>query len=225
MSGVAASLLSDLRGAVEEALKVSPKKRRFTQSVEMIIALKDVDVKKPENRINTIVTLPHPPEKKLAKVVVVASGDLALKARDAGADLVIDKDDLQKLASDKKAAKKLAKRYDFFLAQTDLMVQVGRILGKYLGSRGKMPQPIPPNVPVAPLIERMKRSVRVRIKDNPVIMVRVGTEDQPIEHIVANARAVLDEVLKKFAPHNIYRIYFKLTMGRPVKVEKTGGGK
>lgn len=223
MSVIATSLMDSIQASLKKALESSPKKRRFKQSVEMIITLKDVDLKKPENRINTIVTLPYPPASKLSKVVVIATGDTALKAKEAKADLVIDKDELQKLANDKKSLKKIVKKYDFFLAQTDLMVQVGRILGKYLGPRGKMPQPIPPNTPLEPLIERLKRSIRIRIKEDPVVMCRIGVEDQPVEHLVANARAVLEELLKKFSVNNIDRIYFKLTMGRPVKVERMGG--
>lgn len=209
-----------LEEAIKEALASSPKKRRFTQSVEMIVTLRDVDVKKPENRLNTVVALPHPAPGKLAKVAVIASGDTALKAKEAGADIVVDKDELQKIGNDKKAAKKLAKRYDFFLAQPDLMPLVGRVLGKYLGPRGKMPQPIPPNVALDALIERFRRSVRIRMKDEPQIACRIGVETQPVEHLAENARAVLAEILKKFPPPNIDRIYFKLTMGRPVKVSR-----
>jgi len=222
VSATVASIVNSIPEAIRNALQASPRRRRFKQSVEMIVTLKDVDLKKPENRINTIVTLPYPPPSKLAKVVVIATGDTALKAREAGADLVIDAEGLQKLSGDKKALKKLAKRYDFFLAQTDLMVQVGRVLGKFLGPRGKMPQPIPPNAPIAPLIERFKRSIRIRLRDDPVVMCRIGVEDQPIEHLAANAKAVLDELLKKFTYNNIGRIYFKLTMGKPVRLEKAG---
>ncbi|MGB9709390.1 50S ribosomal protein L1 [Infirmifilum uzonense] len=222
MSQVATSAFGNITEAIEKALKASNKKRRFVQSVEMIITLKDVDLKKPENRINTVVALPNPPPKKLSKIVVIASGDTLLKAREAGVDLVIDRDELQKMANDKKTLKKLAKRYDFFLAQTDLMVQVGRVLGKYLGPRGKMPQPLPPNAPIAPIVERLRRSIRIRIREDPVVMCRIGTEDQPVEQLAANAKAVLDEILKKFTINNIKNIYIKLTMGSPVKVEKAG---
>jgi len=211
--------LQELRSALEKAVKQA-RKRRFTQSVEMIVVLQDVDMKKPENRINVAVALPRPPPSKPSKVAVIATGDLALKAREAGADLVLDRDSLEKLASDKRGARKLAKNYDFFLAQPDLMVVVGRVLGKYLGPRGKMPQPVPPNAPIAPLIDRLKRSIRLRSRDQPQIACIIGTEDQPVEHLLENAQAVLEEILKKFPPHNIRRVYFKLTMGEPVTLTR-----
>ena len=213
-----------LSEAIEEA-KRRGKKRRFTQSVEMIITLRDVDIKQPQNRINIAVPLPYPPPNKLARVGVFATGDLALRAKEAGADIVLGREDIQKLAGDKKAAKKLAKSYDFFLAQTDLMPLVGRFLGRYLGPRGKMPQPVPPNAPIDALIQRFRRSIRIRVRNEPQIMCRIGTEDQPTEQLVANATAVINEVLKKFQPTNIDRIYFKLTMGPAVMVRRKGGRK
>lgn len=203
---------AELRSAIEKAL-AQARRRKFTQSVEMIVVLKDVDMKKPENRLNLSVVLPHPPKSKQAKVAVIATGDLALKAKEAGADLVLDREGLEKIASSKRGVRKLAKEYDFFLAQPDLMVIVGRLLGKYLGPRGKMPQPVPPNIPIAPLIERLRRSIRIRTRDQPQIACRIGSEDQSVEELVENAQAVLDEILKKFSVHNISRIYFKVTMG------------
>jgi LSU ribosomal protein L1P len=102
----------ELRSALERAVKQA-RKRRFTQSVEMIVVLQGVDMKKPENRINVTVALPRPPPSKPAKVVVIATGDLALKAREAGADLVLDRESLEKIASDKRGARKLAKKVRF----------------------------------------------------------------------------------------------------------------
>ncbi len=208
--------------AIGEAIKLA-KPRRFKQSVELIVKLKDIDVRKPENRINTIVTLPNPPKDKLAKVAVIASGDLALRAKEAEADIVIDKDELQTIASDKKRAKKIAKAYDFFVAQADLMPLIGRLLGRYLGPRGKMPTPIPPNVDVKPFIERFRRSVRVRIKNDPQVMCRIGIEDQSPDELAENVLAVINALLKKFQPQNIEKVYVKLTMGPAVRVEKKKG--
>ncbi len=204
--------------AVERAKKEA-KPRRFKQSYEVIIKLKDVDVKKPESRIMMNVKLPHPPADKLAKVCVIATGDLALKAKEV-ADLVIDRDELQKIAGSKKEAKKLAKSYDFFVAQADLMPMIGRLLGRYLGPRGKMPTPVPPNVDIKAVVDRLRGSVRVRIKDQPVVMCRVGSEDQSPEEVAKNITEVLNAILSRFKPYNIDRVYVKLTMGPAVKVER-----
>ena len=205
--------------AIEEALgevrKVA-KRRRFNQTVELIIKLRDVDVKKPENRINITVPLPNPISKR-AKVCVIASGATITTAREAGADLVITKDDLGKF-SDKKSIRKLAQQFDFFLASPDLMVQIGRTMGPILGPRGKMPDVVPPNADMKALIDRYRRSVRVRVRDQPQIMVKVGTEDMEPSKIAENATAVLEEVARKYGWDKIKEVELKLTMIPPVKV-------
>jgi len=186
----------------------------------LIIKLRDVDVKKPENRINLEVPLPNPPPNKLAKVAIIASGDLALKAKQANADLVITREDLEKIATDKKAAKELAKSYDFFLAQPDLMPIIGRYLGRYLGPRGKMPKLVSPTMDMDAVLARYRRSVRVRIKDQPQIMCRVGVETQDSREIAENINAIIEALKSKFKiPHNIERAYVKLTMGPAVELE------
>ena len=204
--------------AVEEA-KSKAKPRKFAQSYELIVKLRDVDVKQAENRFAELVSLPYPPPNKLSKVAVIAEGDLLLKAKEAGADTVLSRADIEKLASNKKEAKKLAKEYDVFLAQAELMPIVGRLLGRYLGPRAKMPQPVPPGADIKALIDRAKRSVRVKLRDQPQIMCRIGSELQSAKEVADNAAAILNFLLSRFKPHNLERIYIKLTMGPPVEVE------
>lgn len=204
--------------AIEEAKKLA-KPRRFTQSYELIIKLRDVDVRKPENRFVQLIALPNPPPNKLSKVAVIADGDMALRAREAGADAVITREELEKVAASKRDAKKLAKRYDVFIAQADMMPLVGRLLGRFLGPRGKMPQPVPPAVDIKPLIDRAKRSIRIRLRDQPQVMCRIGSEEQDPKEVAENAMAVLNFLLSRFRPYNIEKIYVKLTMGPPVRVK------
>ena len=207
--------------AVREAKKLA-KPRRFKQSVELIVKLRDVDVRKPENRLDTIIFLPNPPSKHI-KVAVFATGDLALKAKDAGADLVLSREDIEKLAASKKDVKKLASSVDFFLAQADLMPLIGRYLGRYLGPRGKMPVPVPPAADIGAMISRYRSAVKIRMRDQPQVMCRIGTEDQKDEELAENAQAVLSTILSKFKPYNIEKVYVKLTMGPAVRVKLKGG--
>lgn len=208
----------DLIESIKKAKELS-KSKKFIQSYELIVKLKDVDFKQPENRFSELIQLPNPPLNKLAKVAVIADGDMALKAREAGADAVVTRDVLEKTASSKKDAKKIARTYDVFIAQTDLMPIVGRFLGRYLGPRGKMPQPVPSTADLKPLIERAKKSVRVRVRDQPQIQCRIGSESQDPKEVGENALAVINFLLGRFKPHNIEKVYIKLTMGPPVKVE------
>jgi len=205
--------------AVKEA-KEKAKERKFKESVDLSISFRNLDLKKPENRISTEITLPYPINKPV-KVCVIASGDLEVRAKNEGVDAVLSRTDLEKFLSDRKAAKKLAKQFDFFLAQVDLMPLVGRSLGPVLGPRGKMPKPIPPTADVKSLVEQYRRTVRIRMRNNPVIHVRVGTKDMEDEKIAENIKAVLEFLIEKLEKgmQNIKSMYVKTTMGPPVPIK------
>ncbi len=201
--------------AVNRALKLG-KPRRFKQSIDLIIALRDVDLRSPEARIREIVYLPHKPPKE-PRICVVADGDMAVKAREVGVE-VFTRQDLQQLRGNRKAAKKIAKRCDWVLVRADLMGLAGATLGPALGPRGKAPTPVPPNANIAEVIERFKRAVWVRLRNQPQIMCRVGTEDMKPEEIAENIKAVLQVVESKLGRQKIKRVYVKKTMGIPVQV-------
>ena len=194
-------------------------KRKFAQSIDLVVKLREVDLKKPENRINETIALPNPPEKPL-KVCVIASGDLATRAKAAGADMLVSRQDLENLGKDKKAARKLAVDYDFFIAEAPLMPLVGRGLGSLLGPRGKMPTPVPPNAAIDQIITSHRKMVRVRMREQPVLQCRVGTEDMPDDKLIENVQAVVSRIEQKLERgfKNISEVLLKTTMGKPVKV-------
>jgi len=205
--------------AVEEALKKS-KKRNFVQSIDLAINLKDVDMRNPANRIDMIIELPHGRGSKPAKVALIAGGELATRAKGV-ADLIIDPADLQKLAENKREAKKIARRHHFFVADATLMPTIGRLLGPILGPRGKMPRPLPPTADPVPIINSLKKSTRLRSKDRPTMHCMVGTEDMSPEQIAENIEAVLTALVNRLerGKNNIASVYIKTTMGPAVKLE------
>jgi len=208
-----------IRNAVKEA-KEKAGKRKFTQSIELILNLRDVDPKKPENRIQAFIELPHELPKR-NRICVIASGELALKAKDSGADLVLERKELEALAGDKKKQRKIAGEYDYFLAEAPLMPLVGKILGPILGPRGKMPTPVPPTADIIPFVERGRKMVLVRMRGQPVLQCRVGTEDMPDDEIAENVLAVVRAVESKLKRglKNISSLYLKASMGQPVKIK------
>lgn len=205
-----------LQEAVEKALKAG-KKRRFLQSVDLIVVLKDVDIKSPSGRLREIVTLPNKPSKE-PKICVVAEGDMALKAKEVEGVEVIGRAELMEMRQNRKLAKKFAKRCYWVLVQAPLMGLAGGILGPALGPRGKAPTPVPPNADIKALIERFRRSVWVRVRNQPQVMVRVGTEDMSPEKISENIQAVLNAVENKLGQGKIDKLYVKKTMGPPVQI-------
>jgi len=208
-----------LLNAVKEAKEKSGKKN-FTQTLELILNIQEIDMKSSEGRIQEVVELPYSTGKP-NKVCVIASGELALKARKANADNVIERDDLEGLAGQKRQLRKLASEYDIFIAEAPLMPLVGRILGPVLGPRGKMPVPVPPTADIASLIDKHRKTVIVRMRNQPIIQCQVGTENMKEEELVENIQAVLRVLERKLKRgiKNIKLTYIKTSMGAPVKIK------
>ncbi len=205
--------------AVKQARERS-EKRNFSQSLELIVNLQDIDMKKPEAKIQETIELPHVPSKK-AKVCVIATGELALKAKKADADLVVDNQELEALATDKKRQKQLANNYDIFIAEAPLMPLVGRALGSTLGPRDKMPRPVPPTVDIKAQIERARKTVSIKLRGQPVLQCAIGAEDMKDEEIAENIITVVRRLEGKLKRglKNISSIHLKTTMGKPVKIK------
>jgi large subunit ribosomal protein L1 len=208
-----------LLDAIKEAKSKSGQKK-FNQTVDLILDIKEIDMKAPEGKIQAVVELPHATGKP-NKICIIASGELALKARSAEAERVLERADLEAMAGKKKDLRKLASDYDVFIAEAPLMPLVGRILGPVLGPRGKMPVPVPPNADVAGVIARNRRTVVVRMRNQPIIQVSVGTENMSEDDLVDNIQAVLRllEGKLKRGLKNIKFLFIKTSMGTPVKIK------
>jgi len=195
-------------------------KRKFTQSVDLMVSLKDIDLKKTESRIAEEVVLPHGIGKP-RKVVMFAEGELARKARDAGVDLLLGREDIDALQKDRKRAKQVADGYDSFIAQADLMPSIGKQLGPILGPRAKIPKPVPPTADPRPIIERGRKTVRIRTREQPTLHVPIGVESMTDEQLAENIRAVLDVIERKLERglNQVGSLHVKTTMGKSVKVE------
>lgn len=197
--------------------KTTDKERKFKQTVELYIVLKDIDVKK-GFAMNETIQLP----KKLTSpttVCVMAGGDMGLKAKNANADRVLSGDEINNMAANKRQARKFINNYDFFLADTQLMTTVGKVLGQLLGPRGKMPVPVPFNAPIDSFLERFRSSIRVKVKNSLSISCKIGDESMSDVDLAANAHAVLAAVEKKLpsGDRNIRRVIVKTSMGKPIK--------
>jgi large subunit ribosomal protein L1 len=205
--------------AVKQAKEQSGGKK-FNQTVDLILNIKEVDMKAPEGKIQAVIELPHATAKP-NKVLVVASGELAMKARQSNADKVIERGDLEALAGKKKELRKLANDYDVFISEAPMMAMVGKTLGPVLGPRGKMPIPVPPNADIEALLVKHRKTVVVRMRNQPIIQVSVGSENMSDDELWDNIQAVLrvlDGKLKR-GLKNVKLAYIKTSMGTPVKVK------
>jgi large subunit ribosomal protein L1 len=208
----------NLLAAVKE-VKSKATERKFSQSIDLAINLQNIDMKKPEGRIQERVELPNSVGKEL-KICVIATGEMALKAKRAGASLVIERAALEALVGDKKKQKDIAKNYDIFIAEAPMMPLVGKTLGASLGPRGKMPTPVPPNANIEDQIERHRKIVFVRTRGQPVLQCRVGNEDMTDKEIAENVQAVVRRIEGKLKRgiKNFKSVYLKTSMGSAVKV-------
>ena len=210
--------MKNLLAAVKE-VKTNANERKFSQSIDLAINLQNIDMKKPEGRIQERIELPNSVGKEL-KICVIASGEMAFKAKKAGASLVVERAALESLVGDKKKQKDLAKNYDLFIAEAPMMPLVGRSLGASLGPRGKMPTPVPPNANIEEQIEKHRKLVFVRMRGQPVLQCRVGNEDMADKEIAENVQAVVRRIEGKLKRgiKNFRSLYLKTSMGSAVKV-------
>lgn len=202
----------DILSALAELRK--HEKRKFQQSVDLIINLKSFDIKR-EN-VSLFVNLPH----KSRDIKVCAFLNTKSKIVET-----ITKSEFDKYKN-KKDVKKLTKNYDFFIAHASLMPSIAQVFGKYLGAAGKMPSPQlgiitnDSDSEIQKIIGRAERTVRVRTKE-PSIKLIIGKEDMKDEDIEENIAAVYNALLNALPrkKDNIRSVLVKFTMSKPSKIK------
>ena len=203
---------------VKKLLEESPQ-RKFSESVDIAINLKNLDLNQPKNRVDEEIVLPNGLGKEL-KVGVFAKGDIAIQAKQAGAAYVFDDADIQEMKDDKGRAKAVADECDFFIAETQFMATIGKTIGTVLGPRGKMPVPLLPGKSIGEMILSKQSAVRVRSKDKMTFHVAVGRRDMAPEKLAQNIETVVSRVERALVKgkHNIRSIYVTTTMGKSERV-------
>lgn len=119
---------------LEEAVKLVKETSvtKFDSTVEVAIKL-NIDAKKNDQNLRGSFVLPNGTG-KTKRVLVIAKGDAAAKAKAAGAEFVGDKDMIDKIANENWFD------FDVIVATPDMMPELGKI-GKVLGPKGLMPNP------------------------------------------------------------------------------------
>ncbi|MDP7180472.1 MAG: 50S ribosomal protein L1 [Candidatus Woesearchaeota archaeon] len=213
------------KNEVIETLKLvraNSKKRNFKQSVDLIINLKDLDLKNPDHQVTQFIQL-HFSRGKKAKVCALVGPELLEQAKEV-CDLAVSLEDFPKY-QDKKVAKKLANGYDFFIAQATIMPKIATTFGRVFGPKGKMPNPkagcvVPPNASLKPLYERLQQTIKLATINDAILQCSVGKEDMKDEELVDNIMTIYNSVLHSLPneSHNIKEIIIKFTMDKSYKV-------
>jgi len=212
--------------SIKKVREVSPK-RKFPQTFDLIINLQNIDVKNPEQKVDLFVQL-HYPRGKKPRVCALVGPEMEAKAKPLF-DQVILKEEFHRYAKNKKAAKKLAGSYDYFIAQANLMGEIATAFGKVFGPKGKMPNPkagcvVPPTIDLKPVANKLEFTTRATTKDEPIIKTGIGTENMKDEEIADNAFTVFNAILHAVPNeiHNIRSMFLKLTMGPIVEITNKG---
>lgn len=209
----------DITKAIEEAKKGS-NDRKFTQTVDLVVSLKDFDTKRTA-KIEDFVMLPHGKGKE-NKICALVGPELKDQA-EKNADKAILTEHFGDWTN-KRKAKKLTRQYDFFVAQATVMPQIAQTFGKYFGPLGKMPNPksgsvVPPTANLTPLVEKLKKTVKITISKTPVVQCAIGNEKMDSKSLAENANKVLGALESKLprGKQQIGKVFIKTTMGKPVR--------
>jgi len=185
---VEAGKLYEAKDAIELALNMP--KAKFDETVEMHVKL-GVDSKQADQQVRGVIVLPNGTGKS-KKVLVLAKGDKADAAREAGADFVGDDDMIEKIQRENWFD------YDVVVATPDMMGVVGR-LGKVLGPKGLMPNPKSGTVTmdVTKAINEIKSGkVEYRLDKTNIIHLGFGKVSFGAQKLLENYDAIINAIIK-----------------------------
>ncbi len=198
------------------ALAIQTAKSKFDETIELHVKL-GVDPRHADQQVRGVVVLPHGTGKTV-RVLVIAKGDKAIEAQNAGADFVGAEDMIQKITSENWFG------FDAVVTTPDMMGLVGR-LGRILGPKGLMPNPKSGTVTmdVTRAINDIKAGkVEYRVDKTAIVHVPIGKKSFGKEKLMDNFNTVM-EALVKAKPAASKGQYLKsvclaATMGPSVKV-------
>jgi len=202
--------------AIEELKKNAPR-RNFIQTVDLLVNLIDIDIRK--TPVSVSITLPHPTKENKICAFLEKTTPLA--------DKVIVKAELM-ADWPKNEIKRLARNHNIFVSAAALMPMVAAKFGRILGAAGKMPNPKTGGVimredenEVKNTMEKLRKIVNLKAKENS-IKTAIGKEDGNVEKIAENALALYTAILNALPnkKENIRSIMVKLTMSKPIKLKE-----
>lgn len=208
-------------------LKETSPARKFSQSVDLILNLKELDLKKPEEQLDLWIPLAHDRGRPV-RIAALVGPELLDQAK-ATCDTAIAHDEFKRFEGKKQDIKKLARDHDLFIAQANIMPDVAKYFGRVLGPRGKMPNPkagcvVPPNANLKTLTEKLKRMLHVVAKTQLSAKCSVGKQDMLEEQLAENIMTVYNAAIHALPQehNNIKSVMLKYSMGPVLRVGAAG---
>merc|ERR1712047_140174 len=193
-----------LKESVAELLKHSleTKKRKFQETVDLQIGLKNYDPQK-DKRFSGTVKLKHVPRPKF-KVCVLGDQQHCDEAKSKNIPSM-SADDL----------KKLNKQYDAFLASESLIKQIPRLLGPGLNKAGKFPSLLTHGDNIDEKINDLKSTIKFQMKKVLCLSVAIGNLSMDEDQLVQNIHLAINFLVSLLKKHwqNVRSLYIKSTMG------------
>ncbi|CAG9937836.1 hypothetical protein V2G26_013924 [Clonostachys chloroleuca] len=208
--------VANVRTQVAELLEYSneTKKRNFLETVELQIGLKNYDPQR-DKRFSGTIRLPAIPRPNMAICILGDQHDLD-RAKHGGVD-AMSADDLKKLNKNKKLIKKLARKYDAFIASEALIKQIPRLLGPGLSKAGKFPTPVSHADDLTGRINEVKSTIKFQLKKVLCMGVAVGNVEMAQEQLIGNIMLAINYLvsLLKKGWQNVGSLVIKASMSPP----------
>jgi len=203
-----------LNEAVADMLKYSKetKKRKFTETVELQIALKNYDPSR-DKRFAGTVRLKYVPRPNF-KVCILGDEKHCDEAKANNIDCRT-LDDLKKLNKEKKKVAALANGYDAFLASDSVIKQLQKVLGRGLNKAGKFPSPLQHGDNIPAKVEELKSTIKFQMKKALCLAVAVGNVSMQQEELASNINLSINFLVSLLKKNwqNVRALYIKSTMG------------
>jgi large subunit ribosomal protein L10Ae len=215
MSKLSGDTLREGITTILEGAKEKP--RKFTETVELQVGLKNYDPQK-DKRFSGTVKLPYMPRPGM-KVCVLGDVKHCEEATALGVDSMAV-EDLKKLNKNKKLVKKLAKKYAAFLASESVIKQIPRLLGPGLNKAGKFPTLITHGDNMEAKVNEIKASIKFQLKKVLCMGVAVGNVGLSDKELYVNIQMSVNFLVSLLKKNwqNVRCLYIKSTMGKPVRL-------
>ncbi|CAD6577851.1 MAG: hypothetical protein TREMPRED_002050 [Tremellales sp. Tagirdzhanova-0007] len=219
-SSVRTSVKTVLAQSGEETFKeAGGKKRNFVETIELQVGLKNYDPQR-DKRFSGTVRLPHIPRPRMSLCILADAMDVD-RAKQLDEELpFMTVEDLKKLNKNKKLVKKLAQKYDAFLASDALIKQIPRLLGPGLSKAGKFPTPVSHTEDLARKVNEVRSTIKFQLKKVLCLGVAIGHINMDEDHIVQNVMLSINcliSLLKK-QWQNVQSLHIKSSMGKPQRL-------
>jgi len=204
--------------AIKE-LREKMKARKFTETIELQVGLKDYDPQKDKRFVGTV-RLPNNPRPTL-KICIIADEKHKDEVAKNKVDIeVTDLEALKKFNKDKKLVKNWAKKYSILIASDTVLKKVPVVVGPILNRINMFPQVVSHSTPLQAAVEDIRSSVKFQLKKVTCLATAVGSASMTDDELRANIMMSINflvSLLKK-GWHNLKSVNIKSTMSPAIKL-------